>query len=95
MGFSYAINYFTNRQHLACDFCYNSTIDYSENPAKWVKKINCSFGYCQAWACCDKCFKEKRHHFCSLLVTDSNGKIIKDAKHKDYCKKRMIELNSS
>lgn len=65
MGFSYT------SFGLCCDFCDNS--GSKEN----VKKISCPYGWCQSWACCNVCYKQKKH-----LVSSSNS----NQSHKDYCK---------
>ena len=57
MGFSKAINPFTGRAVLCCDFCDG----FKGHNREWVKKVSCPYGYCQDWAVCDKCFKQKKH----------------------------------
>jgi hypothetical protein len=64
MGYSYS------QYGLCCDFCGASrTTDQ-------VRKINCPYSYCQAWACCASC-KQKKLHLSSSCANKT---------HKDYCK---------
>jgi hypothetical protein len=71
MGFSYS------HLGLDCDFCSNS------GPQQNVRKIACPYGYCQHWACCNICFKAKKH----LMSSCANGT------HKDTCKFLAIEFD--
>ena len=71
MGFSYTY------LGLCCDFCNNS--GSKEN----VHKIACPFGWCQSWACCNVCYKDKKH-----LVNSCNGQ-----SHKDYCKFKALDFD--
>ena len=68
MGFSYTY------LGLCCDFCNNSGAKQN------VKKIRCPYGFCQSWACCNICFKAKKH------LISSCDELHRD--HKDICKKR-------
>lgn len=72
MGFAYSAF------GLCCDFC-----DHDSRDRKYVKKIECPYGYCQAWACCDVCRAEKKHMQCSC----NPAKIT----HKEYCLPKSIE----
>ena len=72
MGFSYG------HFGLCCDFC-----SAQHNTRKYVKKIDCPYGYCQAWACCDVCRAKKLHMACSCTPEQKT--------HKEYCKPKMIE----
>ena len=65
MGFSYTY------LGLCCDFCSNSGSKQN------VRKIQCPYGFCQSWACCNICFKLKKH-----LTSSSNP----NKKHNDSCK---------
>ena len=65
MGFSYTY------LGLCCDFCSNSGSKQN------VRKIQCPYGFCQAWACCNICFKLKKH-----LTSSCNP----NKKHNDSCK---------
>lgn len=67
MGFSYG--YFG----LVCDHC-----GAQRNTRKYVKKIECPYGYCQAWACCDVCRSKKLHMFSSCSLEKKT--------HKEHCK---------
>jgi len=73
MGFSYG--YFG----LCCDFCDR------DNPSLNVKKIPCSYGYCQAWACCIEC-KAKKLHLCASCTPQKKT-------HKEICKDLAIKFN--
>jgi len=65
MGYSYS------QYGLCCDFCGASkTTDQ-------VRKINCPYDYCQAWACCTHC-KQKKLYLRSSCEPEKL--------HKDYCK---------
>jgi len=64
MGFSYS------QYGLCCDFCGAS------GKIHQVRKINCPYAYCQAWACCASC-KQKKLHLASSCANKP---------HKDYCK---------
>jgi hypothetical protein len=65
MGFTYTMF------GLCCDFCgVSRTTDQ-------VRKINCPYAYCQAWACCENC-KQKKLHLRSSCEPEKL--------HKDYCK---------
>ena len=75
MGFSYGY------WGLCCDFC-----GAQRNTRKYVKKLECPYGYCQAWACCDKCRAEKKH------MQSSCTNEIKT--HKEECLPRMIEFEA-
>lgn len=75
MGFSYS------KFGLCCDFCGNSSPEFN------VKKINCPYGFCQAWACCKNCQAKKLHLRSSCV---KNGEL----NHKDYCKHAVIKYNS-
>jgi len=74
MGFSYGY------WGLCCDFC-----GFQRNTREYVKKIACPYGYCQAWACCDKCFAEKKHHYSSCSLEKKT--------HKEHCKKAAIDFD--
>ena len=81
MGFSRVLN-FTGRWVLACDFC-------GGNPSV---KIRCPYGYCQAWATCKQCRKEKKHLTSSVGVVDESGKqVFETRKLHAHCKMRMDE----
>jgi hypothetical protein len=69
MGFSYSSN------GLCCDFCGKSEPKYN------VKKIDCPYGWCQAWACCIECKAKKLH-----LSSSSGG-----TTHKETCKANSLE----
>ncbi len=72
MGFSYG--YFG----LCCDFC-----GAQRNTREYVKKIECPYGYCQAWACCNVCRVKKLHMQSSCTNEEKT--------HKEHCKILMIE----
>lgn len=76
MGFCYSAH------GLCCDFCNNDHID-----SKWVKKIPCPYNWCQAWACCDKCFKKKLHLQSSCTFEKSS--------HKKICKRLSAHPDES
>jgi len=63
MGFCYGLNYNTGRYQLACDFC---------GKIGGVRKIPCKYGYCQAYATCPECRKEKKH-------------LLKGTDNEDHC----------
>ena len=73
MGFSYSA------YGLCCDFC-----DHDKSTRKYVKKIDCPYGYCQAWACCDVCRAKKLHKQCSCNPEKKT--------HMEFCKVAMIEF---
>ena len=73
MGFSYGY------WGLCCDFC-----GAQRNTRKYVKKIDCPYGYCQAWATCDLCRAKKLHMASSCTRGEET--------HKELCKVRMIEF---
>jgi len=79
MGFSYGYN------GLCCDFCDK------DDPQLNVKKIPCPYGFCQAWACCNKCFKQKKHLSASVGIIE-NGKLVTKS-HKDHCKQASIDFD--
>jgi hypothetical protein len=72
MGFSYSA------YGLCCDFC-----GADHTTRKYVKKIDCPYGFCQAWATCDQCRAAKKHMASSCTNEDKT--------HKELCKVRMIE----
>lgn len=72
MGFSYTA------YGLCCDFC-----NADKSTRKYVKKLSCPYGYCQAWACCDECRAKKLHQMCSCNRENKT--------HKEFCKVAMIE----
>lgn len=74
MGFSYSA------YGLCCDFC-----DHDKSTRKYVRKIQCPYGFCQAWACCDVCRAEKKHMASSCTPEKKT--------HKEICKVRMIEYD--
>jgi hypothetical protein len=82
MGFTYAVNPHTGRECLACDFCNAYRGD--EKGTKWVRKIPCPYGYCQAWATCDKCYAEGRHKVSSCGAEPT--------KNHEGCKKAHEEF---
>lgn len=73
MGFSYSA------YGLCCDFC-----EQDKSTRKYVKKIECPYGYCQAWAVCDVCRTEKKHMACSCSAEKTT--------HKKYCLPKSIEF---
>ena len=99
MGFSYSTNQYTCHMCLDCDFCgknKSEMVDYghfkldSEGyPIKklntWVKKIDCPYGWCQAWATCNECFKLGKHKSWSSANPSNDGK------NHESCKARMEE----
>ncbi len=74
MGFSYS------SYGLCCDFC-----NHDKSDRKYVVKISCPYGYCQAWACCDVCRAEKKHMQSSCRVDKLT--------HKEYCKKAALDFD--
>ncbi len=72
MGFSYSAF------GLCCDHC-----GHDKSDRLYVKKIRCSFNWCQAWATCDQCFKLKKHLFSSCT--------IKNLTHKELCKQLNLK----
>jgi len=72
MGFSYGY------YGLCCDFC-----GAQRDTRKYVKKLECPYGYCQAWACCDQCRAEKKHMQSSCTPARQT--------HKEFCKAAMIK----
>ena len=60
MGFVYALGL------LCCDFCDHNHL--TKPSIKWVKKIPCPYGYCQAWAVCDQCHSKGKHKEASMFV---------------------------
>ena len=99
MGFSYSTNQYTCHMCLDCDFCgknKSEMVDYGKTkldsegyPIKklntWVKKINCPYGWCQAWATCNECFKLGKHKSWSSANPSNDGK------NHESCKVRMEE----
>lgn len=71
MGFTKTFNPETGRYKLSCDFC---------GSIEGTKKTRCPYGYCQAWAVCANCRKEKKH-----LKRNSCGQ---EGGH-EYCKSQM------
>ena len=102
MGFSYSTNQYTSHMCLDCDFCgknKSEMVDYGKfkldsegYPIKklntWVKKINCPYGWCQAWATCNECFKLGKHK------SWSSANPSKDGKNHESCKVRMAETRN-
>ena len=86
MGFTKAISPITGKECLCCDFCDGFKGD--SKGTTWVKKIKCPFGYCQSWATCNKCFKEKKHKLSSIpyrpatLEINHEGCRIEQEKHE-------------
>ena len=102
MGFSYSTNQYTSHMCLDCDFCgknKSEMVDYGKfkldsegYPIKklntWVKKIDCPYGWCQAWATCNECFKLGKHK------SWSSANPSKDGKNHESCKVRMAETRN-
>ena len=102
MGFSYSTNQYTNHMCLDCDFCGknksemvdygNFKLDSEGYPIKrlntWVKKIDCPYGWCQAWSTCNECFKLGKHK------SWSSANPSKDGKNHESCKVRMAETRN-
>ena len=102
MGFSYSTNQYTSHMCLDCDFCgknKSEMVDYGKfkldsegYPIKklntWVKKIDCPYGWCQAWATCNECFKLGKHK------SWSSANPSKDGKNHESCKVRMTETRN-
>lgn len=80
MGFSYSAF------GLCCDFC-----GADKSTRKYVKKISCPYGYCQAWACCEVCRAEKKH----MASSCANGTHKETCKklHEDFVKKEQEKQN--
>lgn len=77
MSFSYSVH------GLCCDFC-----DHDKSTRKNIYKINCPYGWCQAWAVCDLCRRKGLHKNSSCGFPNDPKK----QNHK-YCK-NMIEVNN-
>ena len=102
MGFSYSTNQYTSHMCLDCDFCGKNKsemadyghfkLDNEGDPIKklntWVKKIDCPYGWCQAWATCNECFKLGKHK------SWSSANPSKDGKNHESCKVRMAETRN-
>ena len=102
MGFSYSTNQYTSHMCLDCDFCGKNKsemadyghfkLDNEGYPIKklntWVKKIDCPYGWCQAWATCNECFKLGKHK------SWSSANPSKDGKNHESCKVRMAETRN-
>jgi len=88
MGFTYGRNPYTNRMTLACDFCNGIKTDTHKDGGliMWVRKIPCPYGYCQAWATCNICYKKGRHKFSSTGLPG-------DPERKNHllCRRRVLE----
>ena len=102
MGFSYSTNQYTSHMCLDCDFCGKNKSEMADYghfkldnecyPIKklntWVKKIDCPYGWCQAWATCNECFKLGKHK------SWSSANPSKDGKNHESCKVRMAETRN-
>ena len=102
MGFSYSTNQYTSHMCLDCDFCGKNKsemadyghfkLDNEGYPIKklntWVKKIDCPYGWCQACATCNECFKLGKHK------SWSSANPSKDCKNHESCKVRMAETRN-
>lgn len=90
MGFSTTINPYTNRQTLCCDFCggFKGQDVYGKTVIKWVRKIPCPYGYCQAWATCDLCYAQGKHKEHSSADPTADGKNHLSCKNKMKTKKQ-------
>ena len=79
MGFSYA------SWGLCCDLCSRQSLAFRDgNTPEPARKIDCPYGFCQAWAVCKSCEREGKYlEYASTFLN------LRDKRHHDGCRRQM------